>query len=123
MSANYQEIAKVNLDTVRSLPEYPLVTQLVQGIQAAWLFVADHPRWSSWFDQASRSSTSILANIAEAFGKSQGHLRSCFLVARGEAFETWAHLQTGPEEITVPLRPIVEQLVDVMNERIRGFRA
>lgn len=87
-----------------------LLARRVEGL----FDVAGQGRWSSWYDQVSRSSKSVCLNIAEAYGTGQIYK---FRIARGEAFEAWATLGVGPAEAK-PLQEIAVQVVALLDAEL-----
>lgn len=108
-------IQQTPLEAIMDTNGIKLAIKLNEGIQAAWTYCAERPRWANWWDQISRSSSSIVLNLAEAYGKGRGYFCNAAMIARGEAYETAAALVIGPKDVCEPLLPLAKQLVEAIN--------
>jgi four helix bundle protein len=103
---------------VEDLEEYQLAKHLSDKLQLAHPYIAERPRWASWYDQITRSSSSVLLNFCEAIGKGKGWYANSLCIARGELYETLASLAIGPKEITEELKPVAKKLSELLADRL-----
>jgi four helix bundle protein len=104
--------------SVEQLEEYQLALHITTKLQEAFPLISERPRWASWFDQISRSSSSVLLNLSEAYGKGKGWFANSLCIARGELYETLASLAIGPKEVTEPLKEPAKKLSQILSQKI-----
>jgi four helix bundle protein len=109
---------KTSWEAIEQLEEYQLALLITTKLQEAFPVVAERPRWASWYDQISRSSSSVLLNLSEAYGKGKGWFQNSLCIARGELYETLASLAIGPKEITEPLKETAKKLSQILSNKI-----
>jgi four helix bundle protein len=115
-----QWVKETSWDSIEQLEEYQLALHITTKLQEAFPFISERPRWASWYDQISRSSSSVLLNLSEAYGKGKGWFANSICIARGELYETLASLAIGPKEIAEPLREPAKKLSQILSSRITG---
>jgi four helix bundle protein len=98
--------------------EYQLATELINRIDAAYIFFCERPKYSAIHDQLLRNSSSILLNFCEGMGKSRGFVLSACLIARGEAMECLATASILPKQFRDDWTPLLLKIVAALDARI-----
>ena len=113
-------LSLTEFDAIHNSPTVQAAKQLHEAINLTHaLCVAECPRWSSLFDQCSRSSSSVYLNLHEAAGRLRGHWLNAMLIARGEAYETAASLAIGPKQWQ-DLKPLAKTVISGINEALKN---
>ena len=111
-------IKETLLDKVEQSELYIKAKDLALKIQARHDTIP--VRFGGWYDQISRSSQSILLNAVEAHGKGRGYYLSALMIARGEAYETYASLAIAPPGFD-DLVPLAKEICLLISKKVEAI--